>query len=121
VKVPAGVAGAVVMVADGPPDDPEPPGVELVPGPPEGTVRSSSRSSHSTVLRLGDAGRRFDDALRCIQQVNCDQIVMTCSSGWPPGRCTTSGSRRVCSGGNAPMYCRSMRLQMSFEARYLMW
>jgi hypothetical protein len=79
VKVFAGVAGAVVTTGAGPPDEPEPPLVEPVPGPPEGTIRSSSCSSRKTTLRrFSDAGRRFMVALGCfIQPVNRVHSAMT--------------------------------------------
>jgi hypothetical protein len=81
VKVAVGVGVDVLTTAAGPPVDPDPPLVEPVPGPPDGTVRSSRRSSRRTTLRrFGAAGRRFTDAPPCIiQPVNRDHNAMTSS------------------------------------------
>jgi hypothetical protein len=87
VKVVVGVVVVVLTTAVGPPEDPEPPLVELVPGPPEGTVRSSRRSSRKiTLRRFGDAGRRFTVAPRCIiHPVNRAQSAMPSSFRGPAG------------------------------------
>src|SRR5438270_11400666 len=90
VKVTTGVAVEVLTTVgppDEPPDVPEPPLVEVVPGPPEGTRRSSSCSNRRTTLRrLGDAWRWFTEApCWTIQPVNRDHNVMTSSLVGPPG------------------------------------
>lgn len=85
VNVSVGAAGAVVTIAGAAPEAPEPPLVEPVPGPPEGTVRSSRISRRRTTLRSrGDADRRFDNSLRFIHPANCDQIIMASSPGFRP-------------------------------------
>jgi hypothetical protein len=81
-----GVVDGEFTIAEGPPEDPlkdpEPPLIEPGPGPPEGTIRSSSRSSCKTTLRLfGDARRRLTKPPRMIKAVNRVHNVITGSFG----------------------------------------